>query len=350
MSKHMKLTLTGICIALGSILGAAYAEPGDKIAPGDMFPAYQLKTMAGEMADSSQHEGKVVVLIYIVAKQRGSERAVADASKVIKDLGDQPIELLFVTANADQSVYFAEFWKEKAIAGTLAFDPDRTLYAKLGLIAFPTTLIIDPKGIVEYTLSTHSPNYPHVIDGYIRHALGLLDDAGLEEHLKARSLPTSSPKSITSRHRAVARLMREKGLYETAEKELLEALEQDSESLDIRLDLADLYLYLDRLTAASDYIAQVQKIDARHRHAMLLKGILLFHQGNYDQAQRILTKALILNPDPARTHYYLGRIYEVQENKDQALYHYRQALQRLLDEPADKVVPASDLPPVSKGK
>ncbi len=334
MNRTVKSTLVGCCLVCAGLLGGASAQgDGKKIIPGDLIPPYQLFTRSGEPIEHDAHQGEVRVLIYVIAKQRGSERAIADASKVVKDLKDQPIHLVFVTADTDQADYFAEFWKEKRITPPLAFDPQRTLYADLGLIAFPSTLIIDPDGKLIHALSTHSPNYPYVLEGYIRHALGTLDDAGLSEYLKARQLPTSSPASQAARHRAVARLMREKGLDEAAEKELLSALELDPQSLDVRLDLAELYLHLDRIDEASAYIKQVQRVDAGHRHAMLLEGIVLFRQGNDEQAQAVLTQALKLNPDPARTHYYLGRVAEAQGNKDQALTHYRQALERLLDEP-----------------
>jgi tetratricopeptide (TPR) repeat protein len=40
----------------------------------------------------------------------------------------------------------------------------------------------------------------------------------------------------------------------------------------------------------------------------------------------------VLNTDPARTHYYLGLVYEAQKRPDKALEHYRKALERLLGE------------------
>ncbi len=333
MNRTMKSVLLGIYLSLGSALGFAHAQSGDKVVPGDLVPHYQLFTRDGEPIEHDAHEGEVRVLVYVIAKQRGSERAIADANKVLKDLKDQPIDLLFVSADTDEVDYFAEFWKEKGIDEPLCFDPQRTLYADLGLIAFPSTLVIDPDGKLVHMLSTHSPNYPYVLEGYIRHALGILDDAELEAYLKARQLPTSSPASQAARHRAVARLMREKGLGESAQQELLKALELDPQNIDVRLDLAELYLHLGRIDEASSFIKQVQQVDPPHRHAMLLEGIVLFRQEKYTQAQTVLTQTLKLNPDPARTHYYLGLVYEAQGDKDQALAHYRQALGRLLDEP-----------------
>ena len=48
------------------------------------------------------------------------------------------------------------------------------------------------------------------------------------------------------------------------------------------------------------------------------------------KAKELLLQSLPLNPDPSPVHYYLGRIYESEGNKDKALEHYRKAAQGLL--------------------
>lgn len=341
-SSTMKFTFIRFILIFGSLSTSAVGEPLRHIKVGDPIPSYQLTTMDGTMVDSDQTENKVMVLIYIVARQRGSEHAITEANKIIRDLKDHPVELLIVTANIDQMPYLEKFWSDQSIQTPLAFDPDRKLYAELGLIAFPSTLIIDRQGRLAHAISTHSPNYPHLLEGYTRHTLGLIDDTGLEEHLKIRSQQLSSPKDLSSRHRTVARLMRGKGLLAAAEDELHEALKLDPGNTDTLLDLADLYLQVKRIDEAEKLINQVLETNAEHRRGMLLKGILLFRQSNFDQAEAILNDALILNPNPARTHFYLGRIHEAKGNTDRALYHYHQALERLLDEPIDRIEPDSN--------
>jgi len=326
-------TLSRFCIAIALAAGIAQADPDKKIQPGDQMPEFSLQSDQGKEISNTIFSDRTTVFIYVIAKQQGSERAIADASKVINDMKGQPVNLVIVSGNPDHSEYFQEFWEEKKIQATLAVDPERALYGALGLIAFPTTLVVNTDGKLVHALSTHSSNYPYVLEGYIQHAVGQLDDSALQEHLKARSLPTSSPKSVASRHRAVARLMQGKGLYETAEKELIVALEYDEENHDTRLDLADLYLHLGRVSEAASYIGQVLSADPEHRRAMLLQGIMLFRQGNYPESRATLQRALVLNPDPARTLYYLGLVSEALGDIDQAVNYYRQSVGRLLNEP-----------------
>ena len=344
MNRYTRLIVTvGSGVLMASAPAQARSDTLRHVSPGDMVPEYRLPTMTGATVDSADNEGKVIVLIYIIARQSSSERAATDANRIINELKDEPVRLLFVTAEPRPREYYEQFWEENTIQAPLAFDADRKLYADLGLIVFPTTVIIDKQGRLAHAISTRGANYRQVLGGYVRHALGILDDEGLDEYLRARSFPNDMPKSLASRHRSAARLLREKNLMDAAEGELLEALKLDPESIDARLDLADLCLRVDRIDEAGAHVDEALQLDPHHRRAMLLKGIVLYRQDRLDEAQAILTETLVLNPDPARTHYYLGRIYEARGKKDNAIEHYRQALDRLLDEPINGFQPKLDV-------
>ena len=318
--------------ALSARADARLADELRGVKAGALVPEYQLTTLTGETADSRQYQGKVVVLIYLSAEQRNSERAATDADRIVKELGSESVVLLFVTADVVYRSYFEKYWEEAGLSAPLAFDGQRKLYSKLGLFVFPTTVVIDKEGRLSHVLSTRGTDYAHVLDSYLRHVLGELDAEQLNERLTARSFDRGSPRSLAARHRAAARLLRDKGLLDGACKELLAALELDPESVQIRLDLADLYLDQDRLKEGEAIVDAVLKSDPRHRRARSLKGIALFKNGQLDEAGTILTDALELNADPARTHYYLGRVYEERGEKDRALEQYRLAILQLLRE------------------
>jgi tetratricopeptide (TPR) repeat protein len=229
--------------------------------------------------------------------------------------------------------YFERFREERTLDAPLALDADRALYGRLGLIVFPTTIVIDREGKLAHVISARAPDYPHILACYARHTLGSLTDEQLEEALKARASSEGSPKSLASTHRAAARLLREKGLYKAAHDELEKALQNVPDDADILLDLADLDLHTGDLQAADGLIATVLATHPEHRRAQQIRGIILFRRGELEEAEAVLLKALHLNPDPARVHYYLGRIYEQKGQLPQALEHYRDALRRVLNEP-----------------
>ncbi len=66
--------------------------------------------------------------------------------------------------------------------------------------------------------------------------------------------------------------------------------------------------------------------NSRNPEALTGKGIVLARKGDLPQAERVLREALFLNPDPARTHYELGLVYEKQGNTAAAIKEYQNGI------------------------
>lgn len=342
MKRGLWTVLSGVLCAV-LLTGAARADDVRNVKRGEAVPEYRMATLGGQVIDSAELKGKVVVLIYLSAEQKSSELAAAESQEIAARYADQALQFVHVTADVVHRAYFERLRADKSITIPLGLDPARELYSRLGLIVFPTTIVSNREGKLLHVISTRGPDYAHVLDVYVRHALGQIDDAGLKDALTARTAQDRSPQSLASRHRAAARLLRDKGLNESAEEELKSALKLDPQSRDVQLDLADLYLRMGRFDEAGKLLESVLSADARHHRARLLKGIAAFRLGDLDQAEQILTEVLVLNPDPARTHYYLGMICERKGDKDKAIEHYREALGRVLSEPG-----LTQAPPVTQ--
>ncbi|MBK7406111.1 MAG: tetratricopeptide repeat protein [Phycisphaerales bacterium] len=324
-------------LAIGAIAAClaipARADGLRNVKVGEEVPAYRLPTIDGVLADSEASKGSVVVLVYLSAEQTSSEIAASESAATIKPYEADGVQLLHVTADVVHKPYFERFRQDRNLTTALAFDAERTLYGKLGLIVFPTTIVIDREGKLAHVISARGLDYAHTLDCYVRHTLGRLTDAQLAEALKTRPSTDSSPKSLASRHRAAARLLREKGLLDASRNELDKAREQDPADVEIALDLADLDIASDQLDEAETLVGTVLASQPEHRRAKQLQGVLLYRRNDLVGAEAVLLEALDLNPDPARVHYYLGRIYEQQGAPEKALEHYREALRHFLKEP-----------------
>lgn len=335
----MRMLMACAVCALATV--SARADELRNLKRGEPMPAYRLPTVTGELVDSESLKGSVLVMVCLSAEQRSSEMAEMDSAAVVKALGAEPVKLVHLTADVVQKPYFQRFRDERKIDTPLLLDAERTLYGRLGLIVFPTTIVVDEQGRLAHVISLHGPDYNHVLDAYIRHALGKLTDAQLEEALKARPSANGSPKSLASAHRAAARMLHEKGLNDAAVQELNKAREQDPTNPDVLLDLADIDLAMGSLEESEKLVVSVLESQPANRRAKQLKGIALFKRNNLAEAETVLLEALALNPEPARVHYYLGRIYEQKGDTPKALEHYREALGRFLGE--------SDLPATTTG-
>lgn len=321
-------------LACAAVALTAHADELRNVKQGEPVPAYKLPTVDGGQVDSDAMKGSVVVLVYLSGEQRSSELAATESNEVVKALAHDDVKLIHASADVVHKPYFQRFRDEQGLGEVpMALDGARDLYAKLGLIVFPTTVVVDKEGNLSHVISTRGPDYPHVLDAYIRHTLGMIDDAQLADALKARVSGVGSPKSLASRHRSAARLLRDKGLLPAARDELLKARELDPDDFDIRLDLADLDLAMGNVQDAMTLVDQMLVAQPEHRRAKQLKGIALYRLDRLDEAEVMLTESIELNPEPARAQYYLGRICERTGRTQEALEHYRQALSHVLDEP-----------------
>lgn len=333
-AKLRRIGAFTLLVALLLTVSDARADRLRKLKIGEEFPAFTLRKLDGGTVSSDEYRGKVLVIVFLSAEQHSSEQAAMDAAKVVADIDDEDVRLLYASADVIYGSYFKEFREEAGLTQPLGFDTDRTLYEKIGLIVLPTTVVLDREGKLAHVIAIRRSDYAQTLDLYVLHTLGLISTDEMQRQLSAKLETADNAASQALRHRAVARLLREKGLLENAERELNAALKLAPDDVSIRLDLASLYLADDRSEEAERVVSKVLVDNPDHRRARLLHGIVLFRAGKLDEAEPLFQELLVLNPDPARTHYYLGRIYEQTGEKDKAIQHYREALVRFMsDEP-----------------
>lgn len=334
MNRRLTILPAMIVAAALSLTPCARADDLRNIRHGEAVPTLKLPAIDGSVIDSESLKGSVIVYVCVSADQKRSELAAVESQQVLEAFAQDPVRLVHVTADVVQKGYFETYRTEHKINAPLAFDADRVFYGKLGLIAFPTTVVVDKEGKLDSAILLHGNDYKPMLDAYIRHALGTLTDAELKEKLAARPNEKGSPKSAASAHRALSRLMREKGQYDEARAELSKGLELDPDNHEMALDMVEIEIATGNLDKAELTVAKVLNAQPDHRRAMQLKGTILFRQDKLDEAQAILEKALPLNPSPEVVHYYLGQIMERKGDKDKAIEHYRESLRHFMKETA----------------
>ncbi|MCC6227850.1 MAG: tetratricopeptide repeat protein [Phycisphaerales bacterium] len=339
MSRIIAAAMLSVSLTL-----AASADDLRNVKRGEMVPACKLAAIDGSVIDSDALKGSVIVYVCLSAEQKRSELAAIDSQAVVAAMNGEPVKLVHLTADVVQRAYFEKLRSEKNISASLAFDADREFYGKLGLIAFPTTVIVNKDGKLDNAISLHGNDYKTLLDAHIRHALGKIDDKQLKEMLSVKPAEKSSPKTAASAHRSLARLMREKGQLDQAKAELKKGLEINNDDREAMLDLAELSIITKDYDGADAMTDKVLAIQSDHRRAKQIKGATLFNRGKLDEAEKLLTEALDLNPSPELCHYYLGEICEQRGQKDQALTHYREALKHFVHDkpPAGVTGPAEN--------
>jgi tetratricopeptide (TPR) repeat protein len=330
MNRFLRPICVAALAAMIPICTAAQADELRNIKVGDQVPDFRLPTMAGEHIGRADLEGKAVMLVFLSAQQRSSETAAATAFAVYRALHHDDLALIFVTADTAHTAYFRQLRDTTNQHEPLGLDFERALYGQLGLIVLPTTILIDKEWKLAHVISAVKSDYEHVLMSYAQHTLGLIDDDELQTQLATESFRRDRPADRIARHRAAAQILWRSGMLADVENELRAALEIDPHHADARLDLAALHLARGQVAEAGAIVDDVLAANPYQRRGKLMYGVVLYRSDKLDEAELALREALVLNPDPAQTHYYLGLIYEKKCDTAKALEHYRESLNRLM--------------------
>lgn len=328
----MKRLALGAAALAAAITLPVAADELRRIKPGQPIPDFTLCTLDGDPLGRAGLEGKTVILVFLSARQRRSETAAAGALAVWRKLHRDDLALVFATADTDQAAAFRRLRAAEDLSQPLLLDADRQLYGDLGLIVLPTTIVIDSTWRLAHVISSYKAGYEHVLEAYVDHAQGRLDDEELSVRLEASTFQRDATEHRIARHRAAAEVLRKSGLTAEAERELRSALAIEPAHAGAQLDLAALLIRLDRPRDAAVIVHAVLRTNPGHPRARLIDGIVLYQTGKLDEAEAVLTEALIVNPDPVQTHYYLGLIHERKGDQARAIEHYKQSLGRLLED------------------
>ena len=122
-----------------------------------------------------------------------------------------------------------------------------------------------------------------------------------------------------------AKDLKKRGLYQEAEEELLEALEEEPGNLLLRASLAEVYLRQDRPVEARVLAEEILAEDATHPQALYVAGEVHFRQGSFDEALNCFEQAVQRDKRPylalrvAKTLRELGRYDQALERLDSML-------------------------------
>ena len=127
-----------------------------------------------------------------------------------------------------------------------------------------------------------------------------------------------------------ARDLKRKGIYQEAERDLLDALEEAPASLLLKSSLADLYVRQEKLIEARILTEEVLAVDPGHPQALVVLGEIFLKENNFEEALNCFRHAFQKDSKPyvtlriARTLREMQRYEEAMEEIDGVLVAQRE--------------------------
>lgn len=130
-------------------------------------PDFSFTTMAGEFLSSEDLRGKVVLIDFWATWCGPCLTATPGLARLQKKYKDEPVVILGISADRDQTVWKA-FIEKHRLEWTHFYDDRRMMANRFEVTGYPTYILMDHEGIMRYRQQGWNPDVDGEIDAEIR--------------------------------------------------------------------------------------------------------------------------------------------------------------------------------------
>jgi len=265
------------------------------------------------------------IVVFVRTDQPQSQKTMEQVRALAKDAKD--LQVLAIVSGDQAQVNAIQLAKDPKWLWPVISDPDYVLSGKLNVCAWPTTMVVTKKGNVVAHIGGYPSSFGTDLAADLEFAVGKIDQATLTQRTTAHEVVTDSADQKAGRHLQVARRLLDQGMPEASKAEVSKALEYAPRDSALLLAAARLFVQVGDVKAATDVLAKVDPQTVPAAQLNLVRGQIELHQEKWDEAQRLLTEATRLNPDPAEAYYGLGLVYQHKQDWPHAAQAFQKAFE-----------------------
>lgn len=327
LKKRFSLVL--VCLLCGLFLRVPAAATLQGLYVGAEAPDFALKDLAGRQWTFADAKGeKLTMIIFWSTWSRNSEKALKHAQQLYSTYKGNGLSVVAINADSQQ-ITPAEISSIKSMTAKLGLefpvllDQGLTVFHDYGVIALPSTVILDPTRTIRYELS----GFPLVgseemADFTVAQIEGreptkaVAKRKGYQPDKKALRFYNMGKNALLSRRMAA-----------TAEIWFKKAAEADSRFVQPHISLGRFYLEQGNPAKAKGQFEIVLQQEPDNVVALCEMGLLLVGDGQIEEGRTLMEKALQSENDYTPCLYYLGYTYGKEGKLEQALSMFTRALE-----------------------
>ncbi|HWR81984.1 MAG TPA: tetratricopeptide repeat protein [Candidatus Deferrimicrobium sp.] len=320
-----------------------------------------------EISLEKLNEGSIVVIVFWATWSERSLEQLQALGEMAKTYAGKPVRFVAVNVDADEISAAAEQQIKRVVAEMQLPFPviiDRGLknFYEYGVIAVPSTAILDTAGILRHGPAGYSLTTRDLIVDSVEVLLGLRAPSAITVTDRGYR-----PDKVASRYYYLAAGLTRQRLYEQAWEHIdhairidslfpapyclrgevllkLDSVEAalisyrravtlDSASVQARSGLGEALLRAEKTDSALQVLQFAYTMDSTFTPAVVQLSICLFRLNRLDEAVQRLQQARSMNPRDPLILYHLGYIARKSGDTAQAIESYRQALELLYPAP-----------------
>lgn len=305
--KTVPAAVALLCLAFASLLLAPRAGGAlTKVQAGMKAPGFVLKTLEGKPLALEKNLGqKGTVVVFWATWSPGSSRLLARLRSFHAQHGGEGLAVIGVnvenqTIGLEDREKIHKFAADLKVGFPVLLDDRLSTFHRYGVVAVPSTVVLDDKGIVVFELSGLSLIGGEELFDRISSIVG----AGRPAAPPALAY---HPDERAVREYNLGRQMIEKGMTEAGRTVLLKAADRDARFVPPVLLLARIMKEEGRLDEAAALVAR--SLERMPKNVALESDLarIRLAQGRTEEAARILSDVIRRDPEYAPAHCYLGR-------------------------------------------
>ncbi|MDX1779542.1 MAG: tetratricopeptide repeat protein, partial [Thermodesulfobacteriota bacterium] len=299
---------------------------------GEPAPDFKLKALDGKTYSLSDSKKKVGIILYWRTDQERSLNALKALKQLYNTFSDQPVRILSITKETDTSA-INEVKQSHKLPFPVLRDTAEDVYSQFGVFVFPSTAIIDQKGIYCFHYGGYREDYEKEIGGRVKVLLGLMSEGDLKGAKGQEVVLSTEEQKRARNHINLGKTLHTRGMDEKAILEFQKAVELDGSNPEGHILLGLLLLDQGETDEALNHLNTGMELNPKSRVVKIGLGRAYRMKGQTDKALTVLKAELELNPDSEVIHLELGKIYESLGQTDEALKHYKASAELSLEGP-----------------
>jgi Tfp pilus assembly protein PilF len=266
---------------------------------------------------------KPAVLLFLMPGQDQSRKALVQVRAALEGKSDaQLVAVVSGEGTAEAAGTLAD-----EVPGPVVVDPDYRLADQMSVMAWPTTQVLTPDGRKVGHLPGLPKSFSKDLASYLQYAAGAIDRRALQQRLSVSQAVTDDPVQMAHRHLEVANRQLAKGLIPEAALEIERGLKLAPADAELRLAKARVLLMDGKPEQALAMLDSIDRTSVPPWQIDSLRGRILVALGKWEEADKVLRRAVGLNPEPAEAFYALGLLHAHRGDWKDAAEAFRSAVE-----------------------
>jgi len=275
-----------------SVSGAAAAFKNIKV--GDQALPVELEDLAGDTHSfSSLKDSKAVLVFFWATWSQRSLKELEDLKKIQEMYEEKGLRILAVNVenqnlDSEDRAQISSIVEKLGLTFPVVLDEGLKTYSSWGVIATPTTALVDEAGTVVFDLSSYPTRGYLDIDEAVQKALGLY----VEEEVAADRKPAYVPDKNSMLHFGLGKRLLQKGFVSKALPELEQAAVADTHYPEPLIYLGLARIRDGNSEGAKEAVDKALALDGDRAEARLLSAHLLLEEQKLDEALSLLQSSV----------------------------------------------------------